>query len=124
MVTREQAIEAGAQWGHAEFHYTGRHDCARTVGPRGGVYMTVSTVRVSGRCKTWKTRPADFRLPVKYGLYESSAIEAHNAADFHLAEECPLSSRTTTAVESYGQDAADGAACRAMATALNSVKRS
>lgn len=24
--------------------------------------------RVNGKCKTWKRRPHDFRLPVKYGL--------------------------------------------------------
>ncbi len=32
-------------------------------------------VRVSGKCKTWKTRPGDFKLPVKYGMYESFYIE-------------------------------------------------
>ena len=30
--------------------------------------------RASGQLKTWKTRPADYRLPVKFGLYESSAL--------------------------------------------------
>ena len=35
---------------------------------------TVRRVRASGALKTWKTRPGDFRLPVKYGMYESSAI--------------------------------------------------
>ena len=35
------------------------------------------TVRVSGKCQTWKTRPGEFRLPVKYGLYESGEI-THN----------------------------------------------
>lgn len=24
--------------------------------------------RVNGKCQTWKTRPGDFKLPVKYGL--------------------------------------------------------
>lgn len=73
-----------------ELHYTGRHPCKRVVGPRGGITEHVTHVRVSGRCQTWKTRPADFRLPVKYGLYEHSAVEAHNAADFHLPEDCHL----------------------------------
>lgn len=36
-------------------------------------------VRVSGRCITWKTRPAEWRLPVKYGLYVSSTISPANA---------------------------------------------
>lgn len=30
--------------------------------------------RVSGACKTWKTRPNDFRLPVKHGLKQSFYI--------------------------------------------------
>ena len=36
-------------------------------------------VRVSGRCVTWKTRPAEWRLPVKYGLYRSLDINQVNA---------------------------------------------
>lgn len=74
----------------AELHYTGRHECKVNVGPRGGVQERITRVRVSGSLKTWK-RPQlpKFRLPVKYGLYESSAIEPHNVGDFHLASECP-----------------------------------
>lgn len=73
-----------------ELHYTGKQACTRTVGPRGGVTESVVRVRVSGRCQTWKTRPEDFRLPVKYGLYESSAVDQNNKDCFHLASECPL----------------------------------
>lgn len=35
-------------------------------------------VRRSGKNKLWKTRPHDFRIPVKYGLYESSYITQDN----------------------------------------------
>ena len=38
------------------------------------------TVRVTGACKTWKTRPDEFRLPVKYGLRDSGYIDHDNAA--------------------------------------------
>lgn len=31
--------------------------------------------RVNGRVKFWKTRPEDFRIPVKYGLYNCFYIE-------------------------------------------------
>jgi len=31
--------------------------------------------RKTGKCKTWVTRPLDFRLPVKYGLRQSFYIE-------------------------------------------------
>lgn len=39
-------------------------------------------VRVSGKCKTWKTRPNEFRLPVKFGLYQNLAITHWNADEW------------------------------------------
>jgi len=39
-------------------------------------------VRVTGKLKTWKTRPGDFRLPVKHGLYYSFYITEDNGHDF------------------------------------------
>jgi hypothetical protein len=75
--------------GGETLHYTGRHECTRTVGPRGGVTENITRVRVSGMVKTWKTDPGRIRVPVKYGLYESSAIEAHNVGDFHREGDCP-----------------------------------
>ncbi len=87
MITKTQAESIG--WG-ADIHYTGRHECTRTVGSRGGVTEKITHCRPSGACKTWKTRPEDFRLPVKHGLRESSAIERHNMNEWHLASDCPL----------------------------------
>ena len=86
MVTKEQCMAADYR---SEFHFG---DCTRTIGPRGGVTIRQTRVRVSGRCQTWKTRPAEFRLPVKCGLYESSDITADRATMFHRAEDCPLES--------------------------------
>ena len=40
--------------------------------------------RASGKCKTWKTRDADFKLPVKYGLYQSFYIEPSNAHEWEV----------------------------------------
>ncbi len=40
--------------------------------------------RVNGACKTWKTRPTEFRLPVKYGLKACFYITERNAADWLL----------------------------------------
>lgn len=34
--------------------------------------------RVNGKCKTWKTRPNDFKLPVKFGLYDCFYITPDN----------------------------------------------
>lgn len=42
-------------------------------------------VRVSGKCKTWKTRPGDFKLPVKYGLFASGYITPSNAHEWQVS---------------------------------------
>lgn len=87
MITKEQAL--ALRYGQ-ELHCTVVQQCKRTVGPRGGVKESIVRVRVSGKCQTWKTRPSEFRVPVKYGLYESSSITEYNAMQFHLPGDCPL----------------------------------
>ena len=84
-MTKLEALEA--RYGQT-FHFSGRKPCSVETGPRGGVKETVTRVRVSGSCKTWKTRD-DFRLPVKYGMYESADINQDNADQFHKPEDCP-----------------------------------
>lgn len=86
MITKDQAVALGYR---ETLHYTGRHACAIHTGTRGGQTRTVTFVRVSGACKTWKTRPEDFRVPVKHGLYENGEITERNRADFHKPEDCP-----------------------------------
>ena len=41
--------------------------------------------RAMGACKTWKTRPNEFKLPVKYGLYQSFYITQDNAGEWNPA---------------------------------------
>lgn len=41
--------------------------------------------RASGKCQTWKTRPEDFKLPVKYGMYDSFYITPENAMQWEVA---------------------------------------
>lgn len=86
MITREQA--EALMYGET-LHFTGQHPCRVEMGPRGGVREYITRVRVSGACRTWKRTPEKFRVPVKYGLYESSAIDEYNAGDFHRPEDCP-----------------------------------
>lgn len=81
MVTQQQAAT------HNRFHYAPA--CAVHVGPRGGVTTRVEVWRANGALKMWKTRPGEFRLPIKYGLRGYSYLTHLNAADFHIAEECP-----------------------------------
>lgn len=52
--------------------------------------------RVTGKVKTWKTRPNDFDFPVAHGLYTHSRINQSNGHLVHFADECPLVKRRTT----------------------------
>lgn len=109
MITKDQAIKLGTGELRSDLHYTGKHDCARHIGPRGGVTENVTRMRVSGKCQVWKTRPNNFRLPVKYGLYESGAITHANNADWHLESECPLTNTNgavQTATQFFGKPCA------------------
>ena len=41
--------------------------------------------RAAGKCQIWKTRPADFKLPVKYGLKQWFYITPENAHEWNVA---------------------------------------
>ena len=69
MITKEQALTAR----HFE-HVTLKGSDGKPV-----------RCRAMGACKTWKTRPNDFKLPVKYGLYQSFYITHDNAGEWHVA---------------------------------------
>jgi hypothetical protein len=47
-------------------------------------------VRRNGSTKTWKTRPGEFRIPVKYGMYEYFYITDKNADEWTTIEPEPL----------------------------------
>jgi hypothetical protein len=40
--------------------------------------------RVNGVCKTWKTRPSDYRLPVKYGLRQCFYVTPNDEKNWML----------------------------------------
>lgn len=44
--------------------------------------------RKNGAVKTWKTRPQEFRVPVKHGLKTCDYITEREADQFHLPGEC------------------------------------
>jgi hypothetical protein len=50
-------------------------------------------VRRNGKTQTWKTRPGEFRIPVKHGISARGQGQIHDytAADWHVASECPRS---------------------------------
>lgn len=43
--------------------------------------------RANGKCQTWKTRPEEFKLPIKFGLYSYGYLTNNNAHLFYLTKE-------------------------------------
>lgn len=66
-VASKVALGAGVGYLHNFYHVTSRN--------RQG---EAHRVRPSGKLQTWKTRPDDFRLPVKFGMYQSLDINPQN----------------------------------------------
>ena len=71
MITKEQAVSASYRdiLYHVQFK---NKDGSRT------------RCRVNGKCKTWKTKPKKFKLPVKYGMYECFYITEDNAEQWEI----------------------------------------
>lgn len=42
--------------------------------------------RRNGKTKTWKTRPDEFQIPVKYGLKDCFYITPYNCHEWNIAE--------------------------------------
>jgi hypothetical protein len=100
MITREQAVKFS---GYERLHYTGLiYQGSRPVGQatcnysnkrgRVGLGNGPYEFRVTGMTKTWKTRD-DWRVPIKHGLREHWYLDQDNAQLFHLAENCPETTR-------------------------------
>lgn len=47
---------------------------------------TVQKWRVSGKVKTWKTKPGQVEVPIKRGMYESMYLTERNLYGFTLKE--------------------------------------
>lgn len=80
MITRDQAIAIALNDRHELLHVHLKN--------RDG---TPIRCRVNGSCKTWKTRPDDFRLPVKHGLKQCFYITPCNAGEWYDPAELPVS---------------------------------
>lgn len=76
MITKEQAVNA------SEFHH---------ISPRPN--GTCEVWRRNGVTQTWKTKPTEFRVPVKWGLYRYGDITQHEVEQFYTSEECPNHAR-------------------------------
>lgn len=78
-VTKAQAVAAGQK--HTVFHDERYGPCTATH---------VERWRSNSRCKTWPTRPREFRLSIKTGLRGFGFLTQDNAQHFHTEEDCPL----------------------------------
>lgn len=45
---------------------------------------TPMRARVTGKVKTWKTRPQEVQVPLKHGMYDTGYLTAQNAAQWSL----------------------------------------
>jgi len=79
MITKAQAVAAN---GNATFYH----------GTLRNADKTPVRCRVNGQCKTWKTRPYEFKLPVKHGLKVCFYITERNAHEWYATEAEALTS--------------------------------
>jgi len=54
----------------------------------GDCNVKVERWRRNGKTKTWKTRPSQFSIPIKHGLYNHGYIDQTNAQLFHAEGDC------------------------------------
>lgn len=71
MITKDQALTAGRFTHVSKTQNKGKEPLQ---------------VRRTGKTQTWKTRPNDFKVPVKFGLYESAYITHLNAHEWNVAD--------------------------------------
>lgn len=74
---------------HPNLRFHTNEVCWRSYGPRGGGSRRFEEWRANGQLKTWKTRPTDFRLPIKWGLKVCAQLTPREAGQLHFAHECP-----------------------------------
>lgn len=75
MITRQQAMRAR----HGEEVYSMKRTYER---PRSDGLKEPRRARVSGRCRTWRSQPDAFRLPIKLSSFTVSEIDQRSAKDW------------------------------------------
>lgn len=69
MITKEQALTLK----HGQFVYF-------------TVPMGIARWRITGKVQTWKTRPEEFCVPIKYGLFTHGHLTQENARHYYMTE--------------------------------------
>ena len=75
------------------------------------------SVRQSGRIKTWKTRPDEFRVPWKFGLYENGEVTHRNSHEWLIED--PTEEPTDLPVKNSRLSARAAARMRVLLDACN-----
>lgn len=76
MIDKATAIKLGESWGSTTVYHV------RLLNADG----TALRARTNGKCKVWKTRPEDYRLPMKHGMRDCFYIDPSNAEEWTLTE--------------------------------------
>ncbi len=66
----------------AQTHHIFYHAIARYKSGSKGAYQ----VRANGKCQTWKTRPNDYKLPIRFGFKGRGYITQENEQNFLLSD--------------------------------------
>jgi hypothetical protein len=92
MITKDQAL----QLQHGDTVHFGQ--CLKLIGARGATRIQSEQWRISGKLHTWKTRPEQWVIAIKFGLYQSSCMTNNNAENFHLPSECNCIDKHVTSI--------------------------
>jgi len=85
MITKDQALDT------RYFHYAVGLRCDSSGGRVGW--------RRNGKTQTWKTRPDEFKVPVKWGLHSYSYVTSADAGNWYTPDECPVCNSKETKVD-------------------------
>ncbi len=77
---------------------------------------TPTRCRVNGVCKVWKTRPNEYRLPVKQGMYGHGYITEENGGEWYQTEAAAVSAGIDAACDAI---CGEGTAARLRTSAAN-----
>lgn len=95
MITKSAAVELGMELGRRQVYSPFYRN-------KDGSF---TNCRVNGKCKIWKSRPLEFRLPIKIGFKGHGYINHMNADDWYLNPEDAM--RSTVIPITYRKEKAN-----------------
>ena len=77
MITKSQAVDLG-------LNHIGRRVYSPYYKNKNGTY---TDIKINGKCKIWKSKPLEFRLPIKIGFRDHGYITEDNSHFWFLSVE-------------------------------------